>query len=482
MTYQDKTNKDGLAGSLYNRVLFAQNLEDGPIIVDRDMRGGLRISNGGTDDKLTDIPEILMENGMMVFNNASSDYETDSITFTKKTFYYYESTESRDSTTGKLANKAKFWKKLETGGGSSAGGLTYKGTCKVDDDATIPSKADNGDFYVNEGTGKYATKWAAAVKGVTTDTNGVLGNIVIYQGADDSTSDYADDSWDRIATGGTNLGLWKRSGTTLQPNTSGDNIGDIGSITAKEDATLKANGDNKSVTLEATGTGKVILQSAGTGAIELKEATTVDEKLTAKKAVDIDGALVTKANVTLNDAETETTTIKGILSTEANVTLNNADSETTTVKGVFSTEANVTLNNAATETVTINGLLTCKEKATFDKAVQIKGELDTKTMLPGRVDLATADVASVAPDFSAGEIFTIKATITTMNHPTNLKKGQTGIFVIESGGVTGWGDEYLHPGGEWKAPTAPAVIPYYVMDATDGSEKIYLGTPTADIK
>ena len=74
-----------MAGSNYNRVLFAQNLEDGPIIVDRDMRGGLRISNGGTDDKLTDIPEILMENGMMVFNNADSNYETDSITFTKKT-------------------------------------------------------------------------------------------------------------------------------------------------------------------------------------------------------------------------------------------------------------------------------------------------------------------------------------------------------------------------------------------------------------
>ena len=36
------------------------------------------------------------------------------------------------------------------------------------------SKADNGDFYVNEGTGTYATKWAAAVKGVTTSTNGVL--------------------------------------------------------------------------------------------------------------------------------------------------------------------------------------------------------------------------------------------------------------------------------------------------------------------
>ena len=50
-------------------------------------------------------------------------------------------------------------------------------------------------------------------------------------------------------------------------------------------------------------------------------------------------------------------------------------------------------------------------------------------MLPGRVELNSADVASAAPDFSAGEIFTIKGTITTMNHPTNLKKGQTGIVI-----------------------------------------------------
>ena len=63
MTYQDKTNKDGLAGSNYNRVLFAQNLEDGPIIVDRDMRGGLRISNGGTDDKLTASPKSSWRTG-----------------------------------------------------------------------------------------------------------------------------------------------------------------------------------------------------------------------------------------------------------------------------------------------------------------------------------------------------------------------------------------------------------------------------------
>ena len=58
-----------------------------------------------------------------------------------------------------------------------------------------------------------------------------------------------------------------------------------------------ANGDN--VTIE-DGTGKVILQSAGTGSIELKEVTTVDEKLTAKKLFTLI-ALLTKANV-LNDA------------------------------------------------------------------------------------------------------------------------------------------------------------------------------------
>ena len=82
------------------------------------------------------------------------------------------------------------------------GGLTYKGTCKVDDDVQR-FYADNGDYYVNEGTGTYGHQVGPAVKGVTTSTNGGLGNILIYQGADDSTSDYADDSWDRIATGGT---------------------------------------------------------------------------------------------------------------------------------------------------------------------------------------------------------------------------------------------------------------------------------------
>ena len=270
--------------------------------------------------------------------------------------------------------------------------------------------------------------------------------------------------------------LWKRSGTTLQPNTSGDNIGDIGSITAKEDATLKANGDNKSVTIEATGTGKVILQSAGTGSIELKEVTTVDEKLTAKKAVDIDGALVTKANVTLNDAETETTTIKGILSTEANVTLNNADTETTTIKGELKTEANVTLGNAATETVTITGLLTANENATFNKRVTADNFITPPVTL-------TVSSGTAQPDFSATSVFRITQAITTMNLPQNLVEGQSGIFVLTGdGAISGWNTAYHFPGGSFTAPTNPAIIPYYVQNATASSERIYIGTPTADIK
>ena len=78
-------------------------------------------------------------------------------------------------------------------------------------------------------------------------------------------------------------------------------------------------------------------------------------------------------------------------------------------------------------------------------------------------------------DMSLGSNFSLCAI--TVANPTNTEVGKSGVFRITAGPVV-WGSNFKFPGGV--APTLsayPAVIPYYVQDATT----ILMGNPTEGI-
>lgn len=450
------SNYDGLSTLQLNGTWVPANANSNnimPATIDRQVRGGLRMITGEDDDILTEIPGTLLQVGMLVW--VVNGYGTGTNAVAGERFWQYNTLEgeSRDTTTGRLPNARANWTVFETG--STAGGLTFRGNVAINDDDTIPDEADNGDFYVNTSDGNYATDWARIIDGVTTADSGTVGDIVIYSGADDSTT-YADDSWDLVATGGVTLGLWTRNATdtTLAPTNAGDDLISLGNITGQGGMIVSAGGTgNANLTLRAQGTGAVNIEATGDGTISLNENTTVT------------GTFNTQGNTTLGNADTDTTTISGPAT--CNTTL--------TVTGNTTLNGNTTLGNADTDTVTVTGTMTVTPNATFSNRVTADNFITTP------VDL-TVTSGTATPDFGASAVFNVTAAVTTMALPTNLVVGQSGIFVLTGdGAINGWNNAFHFAGGSFTAPTNPAIVPYYVQNATADSERIYIGTPTGDI-
>jgi hypothetical protein len=87
-----------------------------PIVLDVEMRGGLRLVSGLDDDILVNIPSGMLQDGMLAY--VASGYHAD---ITDNTYYKYSilSGESRDSNTGFLPNASGNWSEFSTGGSSS---------------------------------------------------------------------------------------------------------------------------------------------------------------------------------------------------------------------------------------------------------------------------------------------------------------------------------------------------------------------------
>ena len=299
--------------------------------------------------------------------------------------------------------------------GQAPDGLNFRGTVNLTIDGSVPATANNGDIFSSDTAGNYSTEWARLIDGVTTADVAAIGDLIIYAGANDSTSPYADDSWQRVPTGGANLGLWTRAGTDLSPATVGDGITQIGNITGNDAMTISAGGTDEDLTLQGSGTGNTV---AGAD-------------------------FVVTGNTLLGGADTATTEIAG----------------PATVNTTLTVTGETTLNNA----------LGVNATSTFDQTV------DNVTTL------TTADAATVTPDFSDGNIFEFGHTITTMAAPQNAVAGQSGFFhYLLGGSVTGWAaDEYEWP-GDVPAPTAPALLPFFVR-VGGANPRIMMGVATEEI-
>lgn len=85
---------------------------DHPIVLDKEIRGGLRSITGAVNDRLTDITGQRLEDGMMVY--LKSGYTDTGTEFLADRYYRYKSLpgESRNSNTGALPNSTDNWSLL----------------------------------------------------------------------------------------------------------------------------------------------------------------------------------------------------------------------------------------------------------------------------------------------------------------------------------------------------------------------------------
>lgn len=92
-----------------------------PIVLDREIRGGLRFVSGDSGDRLTDITGQRLQEGMLVY--LKQGYTDSGIEFKSETFYQYKALagQTRDSATGRLPNAPSNWTELVTGGGGGGG-------------------------------------------------------------------------------------------------------------------------------------------------------------------------------------------------------------------------------------------------------------------------------------------------------------------------------------------------------------------------
>ena len=87
-----------------------------PIVLDKEIRGGLRYCSGSDGDTLTNIPGSMLQEGMLVY------LENTTGTFTGGNYYQYllQDGESRNTDTGAMPNANANWTRFNAGGAGGA--------------------------------------------------------------------------------------------------------------------------------------------------------------------------------------------------------------------------------------------------------------------------------------------------------------------------------------------------------------------------
>ena len=112
-----------------------------PIVLDKEIRGGLRYCSGANGDTLTNIPGAMLQEGMLVWLDATTG------SFTGQNYYQYAlvGTESRDAATGVMPNNNANWTQVTLGGGGGGGGATSQSVANVTALNTMAGTLDDND-------------------------------------------------------------------------------------------------------------------------------------------------------------------------------------------------------------------------------------------------------------------------------------------------------------------------------------------------
>ena len=129
-----------------------------PIVLDTEMRGGLRQVSGDVNDRLTDIPGQRLQEGMLAY--VKTGYTADGATRASGGYYKYVllSGQSRNSSTGAMPNAEANWSDFSAASvssGSFSGESTFNGNIVIAATATIIASGtggSNGQILLSNGT------------------------------------------------------------------------------------------------------------------------------------------------------------------------------------------------------------------------------------------------------------------------------------------------------------------------------------------
>jgi hypothetical protein len=129
-----------------------------PIVLDTEIRGGLRQVSGDVNDRLTDIPGQRLQEGMLAY--VKTGYTADGATRASGGYYKYVllSGQSRNSSTGAMPNAEGNWSDFSAASvssGSFSGESTFNGNIVIAATATIIASGtggSNGQILLSNGT------------------------------------------------------------------------------------------------------------------------------------------------------------------------------------------------------------------------------------------------------------------------------------------------------------------------------------------
>lgn len=129
-----------------------------PIVLDTEIRGGLRQVSGDVNDRLTDIPGQRLQEGMLAY--VKTGYTADGATRASGGYYKYVllSGQSRNSSTGAMPNAEANWSDFSAASvssGSFSGESTFNGNIVIAATATIIASGtggSNGQILLSNGT------------------------------------------------------------------------------------------------------------------------------------------------------------------------------------------------------------------------------------------------------------------------------------------------------------------------------------------
>jgi len=129
-----------------------------PIVLDTEMRGGLRQVSGDVNDRLTDIPGQRLQEGMLVY--VKTGYTADGATRASGGYYKYTllSGQSRNTSTGAMPNAEANWSDFaaaSVSSGSFSGSSSFSGNIVIAATATIianGSGGSNGQILLSNGS------------------------------------------------------------------------------------------------------------------------------------------------------------------------------------------------------------------------------------------------------------------------------------------------------------------------------------------
>ena len=204
-------NYDGLTKNLWPGTWSPSSTQ--PIVLDSEIRGGLRAVTGLSGDRLSDISGQRLEIGMLVYvRDAYSEYGA---SYTANTYYQYKllTGQSRNAATGAMPNASANWSIFVvntgyTGTGTGGGGFGYTGSAGPAGGYTGSSGAFAARGY--DGSRGYSGSIGyTGSKGVDGVGLQIVGSVVTYTSLPDYPTGYTGSvgtAYMETSTG--NLWIW----------------------------------------------------------------------------------------------------------------------------------------------------------------------------------------------------------------------------------------------------------------------------------